>query len=240
MATASSLYNRLEWKHVFKLDPDKTLTSKQLDQICQSGTDAIIVGGTDNVTLDGVLDLLSTIRRYQVPCILEVSNIEAITPGFDFYYIPMVLNSSEKKWLMDMQHQAVKDLGHMLDWDEVVAEGYCILNPGAKAYQLANCTMPDADDVVAYAQMAEHLFKLPIFYLEYSGTYGDPSLVEKVKAELNETQLFYGGGITNETEAKEMAQYADVIVVGNSLYDDFDQALKTVAAAKNNKRAVEL
>ena len=45
------LYNRKAWKHVFKLDPAKSLTSDQIREVCHSGTDAIIVGGTDNVTL---------------------------------------------------------------------------------------------------------------------------------------------------------------------------------------------
>ncbi|MFB1050578.1 heptaprenylglyceryl phosphate synthase [Paraliobacillus sp. JSM ZJ581] len=226
------MYNWKEWKHVFKLDPNKELSNEKITQICESGTDAVIVGGTDGVTLDGVLQLLSQIRRYSVPCILEVSTMDAITPGFDFYYIPMVLNSREKKWMMDIQHQAVKDFGHILEWDDLIAEGYCIVNPEAKAFTHANCTLPSDDDVIAYAQMAEHLFHLPIFYLEYSGIYGDPSLVKQVKKQLNDTKLFYGGGITNRAQAKEMAEHADVIVVGNSLYDNFDQAIQTVHGVK--------
>src|SRR5699024_6330324 len=98
-----------EWKHVFKLDPTNTIGDEQLDKVCGSGADAVIVGGTDNITLDGVLDLLSRIRRFAVPCILEVSNMELITPGFDYYFITMVLNSTEKKWMMDIQHQAVQE-----------------------------------------------------------------------------------------------------------------------------------
>ncbi|KHF28187.1 Heptaprenylglyceryl phosphate synthase [Anoxybacillus sp. BCO1] len=81
------------WRHVFKLDPNKEITDEQLEQVCESGTDAIIVGGTDGVTLENVIDLLARVRRFSVPCALEVSNIEAITPGFDYYFIPMVLNS---------------------------------------------------------------------------------------------------------------------------------------------------
>jgi len=191
------LYNRKAWKHVFKLDPAKSLTADEIDRVCQSGTDAIVVGGTDNVTLEGVLDLMSHIRDHQIPCVLEVSTVDAITPGFDFYDIPVVLNSQEKKWLIDIQHQAVKAYGQMINWNEITTEGYVILNPKAKAYQLTNCQLPDDKEVIAYAQMAEHMFRLPVLYLEYSGRYGDPELVKKVKQELNNTQLVYGGGITS-------------------------------------------
>lgn len=226
------LYNRKTWKHVFKLDPAKSLTNEQLDQVCQSGTDAIIVGGTDNVTLEGVLDLLNHVRKFPLPCVLEVSTAEAITPGFDFYGIPIVLNSQEKKWMLDVQHQAVKDFGQLIDWSEILTEGYVILNPEAKAYQVTNCNLPDRDGVIAYASMAEHMFNLSIFYLEYSGTYGDPDLVRQVKQVLNKTQLVYGGGITTLAQAEEMAQYADTIVVGNSLYENFDEAIQTVKVNK--------
>ena len=53
----------LQWKHVFKLDPAKDISDEHLELLCESGTDAIIVGGSDNVTLDGVLDLLVQIGR---------------------------------------------------------------------------------------------------------------------------------------------------------------------------------
>ncbi|MGM0523546.1 MAG: heptaprenylglyceryl phosphate synthase [Bacillota bacterium] len=216
------------WQHVFKLDPAKSLTDDELDQVCESGTDAIIVGGTDNVTLDGVLDLLSHIRRYEVTVALEVSNIEAVTPGFDYYLIPMVLNSTEKKWMMDTQHEAIKSFGPMIPFNDLVAEGYCIMNPDAKAYKLTDCKLPTVEDAVGYAKMAEHLFRLPVFYLEYSGTKGDADVLKKIASELSNTQLIYGGGIRTREEAKEMKQYADTIVVGNSLYTDFKQAIKTV------------
>ncbi|MDY0410583.1 heptaprenylglyceryl phosphate synthase [Virgibacillus soli] len=221
-----------EWKHLFKLDPAKEISDEQLEMICESGTDAIIVGGTDNITLDNVLDLLSSIRRYEVPCILEISEMDAITPGFDYYFIPMVLNSHDKKWVMDIQHEAVKTFKDIMNWDEIFVEGYCILNEDAKAFQKTNCKLPTEEDTVAYAYMAEHIFQLPIFYMEYSGTYGDPQLVKKVKNELQQTLLFYGGGIETAEQAKEMKEHADVIIVGNSIYTNFKEALKTVAAVK--------
>ncbi|GEM02750.1 heptaprenylglyceryl phosphate synthase [Halolactibacillus halophilus] len=216
------------WQHVFKLDPAKSLTDDELDFVCESGTDAIIVGGTDNVTLDGVLDLLSHIRRYEVTVALEVSNIEAVTPGFDYYLIPVVLNSTEKKWMMDIQHEAIKSFGPMIPFNDLIAEGYCIMNPDAKVYKLTNCKLPTVEDAVGYAKMAEHLFRLPVFYLEYSGTKGDTDVLKKIASELSNTQIIYGGGIKTLEDAKEMKQYADTIVVGNSLYTDFKQAIKTV------------
>lgn len=222
-----------QWKHIFKLDPAKEISDEHLEMICESGTDAVIVGGTDNITLEAVLDLLASIRQYSVDCILEVSSMEAITPGFDYYFIPMVMNSTEKKWMMDIQHEAVKQYKDMINWDELIVEGYCILNKEAKAFKKTNCFMPDTDDVIAYAYMAERMFQLPIFYMEYSGTYGDSTLVKKVSKELNHTLLFYGGGIESKEQAQEMKTYADVIVVGNIIYENIKEALETVNAIKN-------
>lgn len=226
------MYNVNEWQHVFKLDPNKEISDEHLEQICESGTDAVIVGGTDNVTLDDVLNLMARIRRYSVPCVMEVSNLDAITPGFDFYFIPMVMNSQDKKWMMDIQHQAVKEYGDIMNWEEMLVEGYCILNENAKAFQHTNSSLPSKEDVIAYARMAEHMYQLPIFYLEYSGVYGDTELVKEVKDTLEKTCLFYGGGITTAGQAEEMTQHADVIVVGNVIYYDIKAALKTVKAAK--------
>jgi len=121
-----------------------------------------------------------------------------------------------------------------MDWNDMFVEGYCILNEEAKAYKKTTCKLPDIEDVTAYAYMAENVFHLPIFYLEYSGKYGDPELVKQVKKELQHTLLFYGGGITNQIEAKEMKEHADVIIVGNSVYTDFKNALKTVQAVSEH------
>src|SRR5699024_12769746 len=85
-------------------------------------------------------------------------------------------------------------------------EGYCIMNPEAKAYKKTACMMPSRADVFAHAYMAEHIFHLPIFYLVYSGTLGDATLVRDVQNELDETLLFYGGGISNREEAEKIGR----------------------------------
>ena len=227
------MYDVSEWRHVFKLDPNKEISDEKLEIICESGTDAVIVGGTDGVTLDQVLNLLARIRRYTVPCVLEVSSIEIVTPGFDLYFIPTVLNSSDAKWVTGLHHQAVKEFGEIMNWEEIIMEGYCILNEECKAAQLTNANAHlSTDEVKAYAMMAEKMFHLPIFYLEYSGKYGDPTLVAEVKRTQEKTTLFYGGGISTMEQAAEMAKHADVIVVGNVIYEDFEQAMETIKAVR--------
>jgi putative glycerol-1-phosphate prenyltransferase len=227
------MYDFREWRHVFKLDPNKQISDEDLEKICESGTDAVIVGGTDGVTLENVLDLMARIRRYTVPCVLEVSSLETVTPGFDLYFIPTILNSSNVEWITGLHHQAVKEFGEIMDWEEIVMEGYCILNEDCKAAKLTSAkTDLNLNDVSSYAMMAEKMFHLPIFYLEYSGKYGDVKVVADAKKTLKHTTLFYGGGITNMEQAVEMAAHADVIVVGNAIYDDFESALATVTAVR--------
>jgi putative glycerol-1-phosphate prenyltransferase len=222
-----------EWQHVFKLDPNKEITDEDLELVCESGTDAILVGGTDGVTLDNVLHLMSRVRRYSLPCVLEVSNIESVTPGFDFYFIPTVLNSRKTDWVVDLHIEALKEYGDIMSWEDIVAEGYCILNGSCKAAQLTEAkTDLTEEDVIAYARLAEKMFNLPIFYLEYSGTYGDVEMVQAAKRTLESTQLFYGGGITTAARATEMAQFADTVVVGNIVYDNLSEALRTGKAVK--------
>ncbi|WP_085521062.1 heptaprenylglyceryl phosphate synthase [Tuberibacillus sp. Marseille-P3662] len=225
-----------EWQHVFKLDPNKDLTDEALEEICESGTDAVIVGGTDGVTLDNTLYLLRRIRQYALDCALELSNVEAVTPGFDLYMIPMVLNAQQTEWIVGKHHEAVKTFGETMDWDEVTMEGYCVLNPNSKvAERTAAQTDQTIDDVKAYAMMAENMLHLPVFYLEYSGTYGDVETVQAAGSVLHQTQLLYGGGIDSKEKAAEIAHYADTVIVGDVIYHDLKTALKTVHAVKKVK-----
>lgn len=219
------------WRHVFKLDPAKEISDGHLERICESGTDAILIGGSDDVTLENVLHLMVRVRRFTIPAVLEISTIESVAPGFDFYFIPTVLNSRDPKWIKGLHHEAIREYGDLMDWEELVPEGYCILNPACKAARLTDADSSlDSEDVVAYARLAEHFFKLPIFYLEYSGIYGNPDLVKEVKEHLSLTRLFYGGGIDSAEKALEMARLADTVVVGNVIYTDIEQAIRTVKA----------
>ena len=227
----------LEWRHAFKLDPAKELDDEALERVCESGTDGIIVGGTDGVTLDNVLAILMRIRRFSVPVLLEVSDPDAITPGFDGFLIPSVLNTDDARWIKGHQHAAIREFGELMDFEEVIPEGYVILNPDCKAAKLTGADAAiGEEDILAYARMAEHFFRLPVLYLEYSGTYGDPETVRAAAGVLHQTRLVYGGGIRGPEQAAEMAAHADLIVVGNALYDNLAAALKTVRAGKKTDK----
>lgn len=225
----------MPWRHMFKLDPERTISDEALDKICMSGTDAILVGGSTGVTFDNTVDLLSRVRQYEVPCVLEVSNEEAAVPGFDHYLIPMVLNTKNSDWLIGHQQRAVCEFGSILPWDMVSSEGYIVLNADATVAKITEAlTELEASDVIAYAQVADRLMRLPIVYVEYSGTFGDMDLVRQVRYKLHQAQLFYGGGITNVEQARQAAAAADTIIVGNILYDNLEQALETVDAVRAN------
>ncbi len=221
------------WRHVFKIDPDRTLENAALEAICLSGTDAVMVGGSSGVTYDNTVDLLSRARQFEVPCVLEVSDLEAVVPGFDLYMIPMVLNTKHPDWLIGHHARAVHKYSYLIPWEQLIPEGYIILNPDCTAAAVAEADASLTESMAAaYAQIADKLLHLPIVYLEYSGMLGDLELVSTVHRTLDESRLFYGGGIKDAATARLAAAACDTIVVGNALYSDLDQALATVAAVK--------
>ncbi|WP_423802979.1 heptaprenylglyceryl phosphate synthase [Paenibacillus dendrobii] len=221
------------WRHVFKLDPDREIDDNALEAVCMSGTDAIMVGGSSGVTYDNTVDLLSRVRRYELPCVLEVSNLEMIVPGFDLYMIPMVMNTADTKWITGQHQQAVEEYGYMIPWDLLVPEGYIILNSDSTVARMTGAqTELDAAGAAAYAQVADKLMSLPVVYAEYSGTFGDMDTVKKIHQSVNTARLFYGGGIHDAETAAKAAAVCDTIVVGNAVYDNLKQALLTVKAVK--------
>ncbi|WP_342566536.1 heptaprenylglyceryl phosphate synthase [Paenibacillus sp. FSL R7-0345] len=221
------------WRHVFKLDPDRELGDRDLDVICRSGTDAILVGGSTGVTYENTAGLLSRLRRYELPCALEVSELEAAVPGFDLYMIPMVLNTPHTDWILGHHRRAIERFGSLIPWEMVLTEGYIVLNEDSSVARLTNADSSlSGRAAAAYAEIADKLMGLPVVYLEYSGTFGDMNVVREVRESVEHSQLFYGGGITGEAEAEQAAALCDTVVVGNIIYRDVQQALLTVQAVK--------
>src|SRR5699024_5832543 len=118
---------------------------------------------TLHVSFDNTIDLLARIRRYSVPCILEVSNVEAVVPGFDFYFVPLVLNAGNEYATLQYHAEGLKKYGSFVKWSEVAVEGYVIFNAESEAAKLTKARVPqNIEEVQALARLADQMLKLPI------------------------------------------------------------------------------
>jgi phosphoglycerol geranylgeranyltransferase len=219
------------WVHVTKLDPDKKLPPGAYAEIAASGTDALMLSGTLNVTLENMAGLKKEAARAGLPLVVEPAGPEVVMfEGIDLVFVPSVLNSSEVQWILGKHRDWV--LHHAVNWEKVVPEAYIVLNPDSAVGRVtkADCGI-GADVVASYAAVADHYFHFPIVYIEYSGMFGIPEVVKAASGALESALLYYGGGIDSPEKAAEMAKYADTIVVGNAVYDRGIEVLKATVRA---------
>ncbi len=226
--------NIKQWRHITKLDPDKENTSKIISAVVENGTDAIMVAGTQRITKEKVQRLIDQLRDYDVPLILEPASRDSLVydEKLSNIFIPLILNTTNLKFLIQehllwIENIVARNLASMIS-EYVTPEGYIVLNPDSAVAKMTECNCDlTLENILSYAIYGEFI-GLPIIYIEYSGVYGDPKIVKTVKENLQKTILFYGGGITDGDKAKEMARYADTIIVGNVCYKDLDKYLETL------------
>jgi phosphoglycerol geranylgeranyltransferase len=229
-----------DWVHVTKLDPDKQLSPSAIEEIAASGTDALMLSGTLNVTRENLAELRRQVQAYDLPLVVEPSGPEAVlVEGIDLLFVPSVMNTSDVRWIVGQHHDWVLEgmrRGAVEDgdglWGKVVQEAYIVLNPDSAVGRVTGARCPLApESAAAYAAVADRYFCFPIVYVEYSGTYGDPAVVRAVRSAVDRAVLYYGGGIRTAEQAAEMARYADTIVVGNAVYDAGPAALRATVRA---------
>jgi phosphoglycerol geranylgeranyltransferase len=221
----------IKWKHITKLDPDRRNTPELVETALQSGTDAIMISGTQGITPANVRRLLATVRHPSIPIVLEPVNSQSVTFDTDYLFIPTVINSMDRWWYIDAHVDWLQKLRRSrarIPWEKIVPEAYIVLNPRSAVAKVTKCeTRLSAQKVQAYSSFADGFLKFPIVYIEYSGVYGNPRLVKSVRETLSQATLFYGGGIDSRERAKEMARHS-TIVVGNILYEDPKKYLETI------------
>ncbi len=226
-----------DWNHVLKIDPDKDLPEGiTYGDLCATGTDAIEIGGTMGITEENMEAVVEACAEHDVPLYQEPSNPDVVidNEALEGYLIPTVFNAGSPFWITGAHKEWVRIDGD-LEWDRTTLEAYIVLNPEADVAQLteADCEL-SADDVAAYAKIAERMFGQEIVYVEYSGMLGEEAIVEAADGAVDEATLFYGGGIHDYDSAYGMAQHADVIVVGNLAHEDgVDAVRETVDAASD-------
>ncbi|QIA26351.1 heptaprenylglyceryl phosphate synthase [Thermaerobacter sp. PB12/4term] len=228
------------WRHVVKLDPARPLDPAVIARLPATGTDALVLGGSDGIRRGAVFGLLGTARETGLPVAIEVSSVEAVVPGADWYLIPMVLNTTDPRWLVGAHQEAFANLhriapGIPVPWDRVVTVAYVVCNPAATVARVAAARPPEGPGAVAaWATVAERLLRADIVYIEYSGRLGDPAWVEAAAGALRRARLFYGGGLSTAEQAAVMAARAHTVVVGNALYrpDGLECIRATVRGAR--------
>lgn len=209
-----------DWRHVTKLDPDRDLAHEDIDAVCDSGTDAVMLGGTRGVTEEKMRSLLAAVHENEVPVVVEPSNPLNVVHGDAPLFVPTVLNAGDPAWLVGM-HAEWTRLDDAIDWEAVVPEAYIVLNPESAVGTVteAHCDL-DVDDAASHAAVADRYFGLPVVYVEYSGTFGDPEIVGAVADAVDDAAVFYGGGIDDEDRAATMAAEADTVIVGDAVYEE--------------------
>ncbi len=221
------------WVHVTKLDPDRTISATAVEEIVTSGTDALMLSGTLNVTQENLKSLLDMVAAHGLPLVVEPAGPECVIfDGIDLLFVPSVMNTDDARWIVG-KHQAWLRHGNgAIEWSKVVPEAYIVLNPASAVGRVTNahCGI-GAPDVAAYASVADRYFRFPIVYIEYSGTYGDPAVVRAAAEAVENAVLYYGGGINSAERAAEMGRYADTIVVGNAVYDEGPEVLRATVRA---------
>ena len=237
------------WRHVIKVDPDRALPPARLQQVLDCGTDAAIVGGTQGISAAKVSATLQALGGASFPVVVEVSSPECLVLGASAFFIPVVLNAGETKWVVGAHQEALAKYLRLtgaggqagtVPWSVMCPEGYIVLNPHSAVGQLTRArTALAAREALAYAKAGEGLFRLPIIYLEYSGTYGEEGLVEEVRAGLEAAHLFYGGGIDSPEKARRMAAAADTVVIGNLVYTGSGTDLRETVQAIRETSATE-
>jgi phosphoglycerol geranylgeranyltransferase len=222
-----------DWVHVTKLDPDKQLRPGDIDAIAASGTDALMLSGTLNVTKENLAALQKQVKAYDLPLVMEPAGPEAVlVQGIDYVFVPSVLNSTDVQWIVGKHRAWVQQQKRNIPWDAVIPEAYIVLNPNSSVGKVtkAVCDLK-AEEVAAYAAVADNYFHFPIIYIEYSGMFGDPNIVKAASEALDNSILYYGGGINSAEKAAQMSKYADTIVVGNAVYDQGAAVLKATVDA---------
>lgn len=213
------------WRAVVKLDPDRGLPDSALDQVLEAAPDALVVGGTQGITAEKVLALLSRLERSRtrIPVWLEVSAGEAAIPGVGGYLIPHVLNAGDPRWCGRAQAAALASLiprfGWIVPWDRLWPAAYLVLNPDSAVARLTGSAPPPPDEAVGYAALAGRLLRLPLLYVEYSGRLGDLALVDRLRRAAGPScRVWYGGGIDGPAPAAAAARRAHTVVVGNAAH----------------------
>ena len=230
--------------HFTLIDPDRQPADKAggmaaLAQDC--GSDAIMVGGSTagHAVTDAVVRAVNA--RCTLPTILFPSTAAGLSPGADYIFWMMLMNSRNRRFLVGEQMKAaplLKKIGV-----KPIPMGYIVISTSARPTtvervgEVDRIGPTDMGKAVAYALTAEY-YGMDCVYLE-AGSGADmpvpPDMISAVKKALT-VPLIVGGGIRDAAAAMEAsAAGADVIVTGTIVEREPGRLREIVASIKGIK-----
>ncbi len=201
-------------------DPEKPLEPSLVKKFAEHGADALLIGGSLNVTPYHIDEYIAKLRNegIRLPFILFPGGLNNIAGSADAILFMTLLNSLDPYWIIGAQVSAaplIKMLGL-----EAIPTGYIIVGHGGAAGHIGRALpVPYENTYVlgAYAAAAE-LLGLRALYLEAGSGAPRPVPVEGVASARRggeELLLIVGGGIRDKETAREIVGAgADAIVVG--------------------------
>ena len=243
--------------HITKVDPEKPLPAEPsilagTDLVMVGGSDGVTEANTLE-TVAAIREAAPDVAIFQEPyddAQVTLETVEAV----DAVAVPAVYNGDADHFVgkhlgmyTELATSPTSILGANLPLvgsvieskgraavaemtEKIVPEGYVIQNLESAAAVTAGVSEVFSTDQVAGAALAtETFYDFPIFYVEYSGTYGGPEDVAAAADQLEETVLLYGGGIDSQERATTILEAgADAIVVGDCYHENPDRFVETI------------
>jgi len=212
--------------HITLIDPEK-VTPPQASAIAErakeSGTSAIMVGGSTFVSTKHLDDVVRTIKRaVEIPVILFPNNVTSISRYADAIWFMSLLNSVDPYFIIGAQV-----LGAPLIRKyrlEPIPMGYIIIGEGGTAGIVGKAVPIPYDKpelAVAHALAGQYL-GMRFIYLEAGSGAKKPVPREMIRAVKRciDVPLIVGGGIRTRLQALAAASAgANIIVTGNIVED---------------------
>ncbi|WP_247730560.1 heptaprenylglyceryl phosphate synthase [Halovivax limisalsi] len=244
--------------HVTKVDPEKPMPADPAsllaatDLVMVGGSDGVTESNTLE-TIEAVRDAAPDVPIFQEP--YDAAQVtKATVDAVDVLSVPAVYNGDLDHFVgkhlsmfgelankpSSLLGTSLPVVGNVIESkgeavvaelaEKIVGEGYVIQHVDSEAARTAGVSTPfSTADVAGAALATEAFYDFPIFYVEYSGTYGGPEDVAAAANQLEETVLLYGGGIDSREKADEILEAgADAIVVGDCFHDDREKFRETI------------
>jgi phosphoglycerol geranylgeranyltransferase len=225
--------------HMTLIDPAKQDPARACDmaRIAESaGTDALMVGGSTNVTQENLDSTVLSIKNgSRLPVIYFPSGAQAISRYTDAIYFMSMLNSRNVRNVIGEQVMGapmVRKLGL-----EPISMGYVIVEPGMRVGEVGQAELvprSKPDVAVAYGLAAEYL-GMDFLYLEAGSGAPEPvpeTMIRAVKSNIT-IPLIVGGGIrTPEDAVMVKGAGANAVVTGTVVEnEDFGRRLVQIVRA---------